>query len=216
MQAADQLVDPFADAAEPVRSAWAAISAGARRVFLAAGRRGGKTWLNRERLRQAFSSGLEGGRYAVFMLHHAHCNRVYGERTFGPVNASWRGSRATLYFPRDVTIRLLGYRDFRMIEGNPFDGIVFDGADEYAAELPALIGNARAALADRDGWLNVSGVCDPRNTTFEELYRSLAAGGDWRCFSWLGADCLEAEVLDSMRAQFDRKLIVRELEASYQ
>jgi hypothetical protein len=100
------------------------------------------------------------------------------------------------------------------IEGRSWNGGVID---EFANIKKGAWGeNIRPALADRSGWCWLIGTPEGRGEYYETwLYATSGADPDWDGFTWISADILPADEVESARRTLSADVFSQEYEASW-
>lgn len=117
--------------------------------------------------------------------------------------------------PNGARIELLGADNYQTLRGRFFDGIVMDEmADMPEPVLPTVV---RPALADRQGYLIVTGT--PRgHNAFYELYHESMKDDAWFCHLAKASDTgiLPQEELEAARTMMSESAYEQEFECSWQ
>lgn len=135
----------------------------------------------------------------------------------------WRGSPSeselTIRLINGAEIVVLGLDKPERIEGSPWDGGLID---EYADVKPGAWGeNIRPALADRNGWCDLTGVPEGRNHYWEryEFARKemaeLGPESEWGAYTWKSAEILPPEEIAAAKRDLDTQTFEQEYEASF-
>lgn len=135
----------------------------------------------------------------------------------------WRGkpseSELTIRLINGAEIVVLGLDKPERIEGSPWDGGLID---EFADVKPGAWGeNIRPALADRNGWCDLTGVPEGRNhywERYEFARKEMAergAASEWGAYTWKSAEILPAEEIEAAKRDLDPQTFEQEYEASF-
>ncbi len=193
-----------------------------------AGRRSGKTERFKRKLRRRALT-LEGithnetPRFFAGAPTRDQAKRIFWADLKAMTRPFWQGSPSeselTIRLVNGAEIVVLGMDKPERIEGSPWDG---GGLDEFANMKPGAWGeNVRPALADRNGWCDLTGVPEGRNHYFDRYQAAVAdvlEHGDkaeWGAFTWFSADILPPEEIAAARRDLDPLTFAQEYEASF-
>jgi hypothetical protein len=193
-----------------------------------AGRRSGKTERAKRRLRRRALRRLgvthrDTARYFAAAPTRDQAKRIFWDdlkRMFA--GYMWRKpseSELILYVLGDVEVQVLGMDKPERIEGSPWDGGILD---EYAnMKAHAWGAHVRPALADRNGWCDLTGVPEGRNHYYETYQRAVAdmmtmgADSEWGAYTWFSSDILPAKEIAAAKRDLDPMIFAQEYEASF-
>jgi hypothetical protein len=193
-----------------------------------AGRRSGKTErakrkLRRKAVRRVGVQHEETARYFAAAPTRDQAKRIFWDdlkRMFA--GYMWRPpseSQLILYVLGDVEVQVLGMDKPERIEGSPWDGGILD---EYAnMKAHAWGAHVRPALADRNGWCDLTGVPEGRNHYYETYQRAVAdmmtmgADSEWGAYTWFSSDILPEKEIAAAKRDLDPMIFAQEYEASF-
>jgi hypothetical protein len=193
-----------------------------------AGRRSGKTERFKRKLRRKALT-LEGithnetPRFFAGAPTRDQAKRIFWADLKAMTRQFWAGtpseSELTIRLVNGSEIVVLGMDKPERIEGSPWDG---GGLDEYANMKPGAWGeNVRPALADRNGWCDLTGVPEGRNHYYERYTAAVASmlehgsKSEWGAYTWLSADILPPAEIAAARRDLDALTFAQEYEASF-
>lgn len=128
-------------------------------------------------------------------------------------------SELTIRLVNGAEIVVLGLDKPERIEGSPWDGGLID---EYADVKAGAWGeNIRPALADRNGWCDLTGVPEGRNHYFDRYdfarkeMAEFGAKSEWGAYTWTSAEILPPEEIAAAKRDLDPLTFQQEYEASF-
>lgn len=128
----------------------------------------------------------------------------------------------TIYFPNNSTISLIGFDQPQRFEGQVWHG---GGIDEIAdIKETAWAENISPALdtinpkdPDYRAWCWLIGVPDGLNHYYEMAeYAKVSGDPDWKLYTWLSADILPEDIIQSAKRRMSAKQFRQEYEASFE
>jgi hypothetical protein len=194
-----------------------------RHHFILAGRRGGKTWLVRERLLKEISKCPEGGEVfyigptmqdAYDIMWEQLENRVY---ELGWWNVAHKSKRC-FYFSRGRKLYIIGAEKIRRIRGHKVFFVAMDEVAFYSQPVPEIWNAVRPALSDLRGRALVTTTPKGKGTSAYDFYLSIKNKKTWRYFSWFTRDnpAIPKDEVELARLEMDERSFREEYEASWE
>lgn len=193
-----------------------------------AGRRSGKTErakrkLVKRSLRLDRVAHRETPRYFAGAPTRDQAKRIFWADLKAMYRPYFRGtpseSELTIRLVNGAEIVVLGLDKPERIEGSPWDGGL---VDEYADVKAGAWGeNIRPALADRNGWCDLTGVPEGRNHYYDRYEFARAemqergAASEWGAYTWKSAEILPAEEIEAAKRDLDTQTFDQEYGASF-
>jgi hypothetical protein len=133
----------------------------------------------------------------------------------GPVMTEKSESELFLTVLTGTSIHVVGLDEPRRVEGIRWNGGILDEyADMAESVWPESV---RPALADTRGWCWLIGVPAGRNHYYRlSLEAQTDTTGEWRDYSWLSSEALDATEIAGIKAQTDERTYRQEYEGSFE
>ena len=196
-------------------------------AWVPAGRRSGKTEIGKRKIvREAVVAEIN----ALRESRRSDDWFIFGAPTHDQAkNISWEDLKVLIpgefidkIYEGDRRIRLLRGTEISVIgmdkpqraEGRPLSGGVLD---EYADMKEVVLSrHVRPALADKMGWLWLTGVPEGRNHYFEGCEAArVDETGESRLFTWWSEDILPASEIEALKKSLDEASFEQEIHASF-
>lgn len=193
----------------------------ARFIIALAGRRSGKTEINKRKLvlRLAQKTMFPDANYFAAAPTFNQAKKIFWKDFKALVPKRWvkrvYESDLAIETVMGSTLFVVGLDKPQRIEGSPWDGGMLD---EYADMKPEVWSeNIRPLLSDRNGFCWFSGVPEGLNHYYD-LWNDKVLGKEegWEGFYWKSADILPPKEIETAKRDLDARTFRQEYEASFE